>query len=335
MHGLPLKVAVVGAGLAGLTAARSLDDQGHEVVVLEKGRGAGGRMSTRRDGELSFDHGAQYFTARDPRFLRQVVDWQERGLVETWQARIAVIGDGPAEPLDSHQDRFVALPGMSAVCSEIAAKLPDCRFGWEARSARFEAGHWRIESTDGQTVEAEALLLALPPEQARVLCPGSALDRSLADVRMLPCWAAMALFDRPLSTEWDAAFVNHGPLSWVSSQAAKPGRSTDHAWVLHAQPAWSLEHLEGDRSAVGELLLQAARDLHGTQAVRVESVTAHRWRYAVAERPLEDGALFDPSSRLVAAGDWCHGSRVEGAFLSGAAAAGRLMDAAAKADGGD
>jgi len=323
--GRSMSVAVVGAGLAGLTAARILDDQGHEVVVVDKGRGAGGRMSTRRDGDLRFDHGAQYFTARDPRFLRHVVAWRERGLVDAWQARIAVIGDGPAEALDSHQERFVALPGMSAVCSEIAGALPDCRFGWEAQAARFENGRWSIGSAGGDRVEAEALLLALPPEQARRLCPGSALDETLAGIRMLPCWAVMALFDRPLSTAWDAAFVNHGPLSWAASQAAKPSRPEAHAWVLHANPAWSLQHLEDEPGTVVERLLQAARDLHGTQPVRVESVSAHRWRYAAAEQPLEAGALFDGSTRLVATGDWCHGSRVEGAFLGGAAAAGRLM----------
>ncbi|MGD8679397.1 MAG: FAD-dependent oxidoreductase [Lysobacterales bacterium] len=320
-----MKVAVIGAGLAGLTAARILDGQNCEVVVLDKGRGAGGRMSTRRDGELRFDHGAQYFTVRDPRFMRDVFTWRDRGIVQAWQARIAVIGDGPAEALDSQQERFVALPGMSAVCSEIAGALPDCRFGWEARSARFEDGLWRVESTAGEQVQADAVLLAVPPEQARALCPGSALEAGLAGVRMLPCWAVMALFDQSLSTAWDAAFVNQGPLSWVASQAAKPGRPAAHAWVLHANPAWSLRHLEDEPQAVAERLLQAVVELHGAEAVRAKKSVAHRWRYAVAERPLEKGALFDSATRLAATGDWCHGSRVEGAFLGGVAAAGRMI----------
>ena len=78
------RVAVIGAGLAGLTAAGVLAKHGHQVVILEKARGPGGRMSTRRDGNVRFDHGAQYFTARHPRFIAQVEAWQEIGLVQRW-----------------------------------------------------------------------------------------------------------------------------------------------------------------------------------------------------------------------------------------------------------
>jgi hypothetical protein len=95
--------------------------------------------------------------------------------------------------------------------------------------------------------------------------------------------------------------------------------------VLHANPAWSLRHLEDEPQAVAERLLQAVVELHGAEAVRAKKSVAHRWRYAVAERPLEKGALFDSATRLAATGDWCHGSRVEGAFLGGVAAAGRMI----------
>jgi predicted NAD/FAD-dependent oxidoreductase len=100
----------------------------------------------------------------------------------------------------------------------------------------------------------------------------------------------MAMLDRPLFTDWDAAFSNHGPLSWVSSQAA--------------------------------------RQLPGAQPFEVLNANIHRWRYALAREPLNQGAFWFRSKRLAVAGDWCHGSRVEGAFLSGMAAAGRVMGAA-------
>jgi photolyase PhrII len=115
-NGRRLRVAVVGAGLAGLSAARALEDQGHEVVVVDKARGPGGRMSTRREGEWQFDHGAQYFTARDPRFRRHVLAWLERGMVEPWSARIARIDDVSVEPANADAERYVPTPSMNAIC---------------------------------------------------------------------------------------------------------------------------------------------------------------------------------------------------------------------------
>lgn len=80
------RIAIIGSGLAGLTAARTLMQAGHEVTVFEKSRGVGGRMSTRQTEFGSFDHGAQYFTVRDDRFrtlmqwaLAEAPDWRGLG----------------------------------------------------------------------------------------------------------------------------------------------------------------------------------------------------------------------------------------------------------------
>ncbi|MEJ2385606.1 MAG: FAD-dependent oxidoreductase, partial [Xanthomonadales bacterium] len=325
-----LRVAIVGAGLAGLTAARILDEQGFDTIVVDKGRGAGGRMSTRREDGVRFDHGAQYFTARDPRFQRHVVAWRERGLVAPWRPRIAVIGERPAFD-DSGQERFVAVPGMSAVCSEIAAGLPDCRFDWHAVAAAHADGRWTLRSAQGEALTADALLVAIPPEQARTLLEDPAVEARLDDVEMMPCWTVMAVFDRPLLPEHDAAFVNDGPLSWIASQDSRPDRAPAQAWVLHAGPEWSREQLESAPATAGDAMLEAAMALPVAQTVRPVASWVHRWRYARAREPLDDGALWFADRRLAVAGDWCHGSRVEGAFLSGAAAAGRILASAVPA----
>lgn len=322
-------VAVLGAGMAGLTAARILAGKGHEVTVLEKSRGPGGRMSTRREGGYRFDHGAQYFTTRDPRFLRQVVVWRERGLVTDWQARIGVLGDGSANPETSETRRLVAVPGMNALCRSMADDVAGShggtvRYGWRAAGARFEDHRWTIEAGDGEVVSAETMIITAPPEQARELL-GDAVPVAMTGVDLRPCWAVMAVFDAPLLGDLDAAFVNTGPLSWVASQAARPGRPDARAWVLHATPGWSEENLGREPDRVCERLTDAARALPGAAAVAVSFARAHRWRYSIAREPLEVGALWVPERRLVIAGDWCAGSRVEGAFLSGAAAAGRIM----------
>ena len=322
---MPRRVAIVGAGMAGLTAARILGEQGYDVVLVEKARGAGGRMATRRQGDYRFDHGAQYFTARDPRFLQQVQSWQESGLVASWQPRITVVGEGqPSGAGSQATERFVAVPGMSAICSDLAAELSECRFSWTVHSLARTASGWTLHSTEGETLQADVLLLSLPPEQARALLLDPEVDTTLASVEMRPCWAVMAVLDRPLLPDWDAAFINEGPLSWVANQAGKPGRPSVPAWVLHANPDWSSRFLEHEPNEVRDLLLDAARKLPIAQAFKVDFAVAHRWRYALARQPLERGALFFESKQLALAGDWCHGSRVEGAYLSGIAAAGQI-----------
>ena len=321
------RIAVVGAGLAGLTAAARISEQGYAVTVLEKSRGAGGRMSTRRAGELRFDHGAQYFTVRDPLFERQVRSWERQGLVLRWRPRIAEIADGTLRDKSDGTARYLGSPGMNGPCRALAARQADCRFGWELRSARFLDSAWLLESTHGDTLECDALVVTAPPEQQRNLLAHRAALEAIREIRLLPAWAVMAVLDQPLFTDWDAAFVNQGPLSWIAGQAARPGRPGAEAWVLHAGPAWSAEHLDADPSRIAEMMLQAAAALPGAGSFRVEHAVAHRWRYALAEQPLDRGALVFPSERLVLAGDWCAGSRVEGAFLSGLEAARGVLSA--------
>lgn len=324
-NGRRLRVIVVGAGMAGLTAARALSDQGHEVVVLEKARGPGGRMSTRRKDKFRFDHGAQYFTASDPRFRRHVMAWQERGLVQQWEARIGAASRDDIVKVSQATDRFVPVPSMSQVCRELMRGLEDCRFGWQACSLGYENKKWTVKSDAGDRVEGDVLILTPPPEQVRSLLTDSEVDAALHSLEMRPCWAVMAVLDRPLFAHWDAAFVNHGPLSWVAAQAGRPGRPAADAWVLHGSPDWSQAHLEYNPDMVRDLLLDAARKLPGAQQFDVLEADAHRWRYALAREPLNQGAFWFESRRLAVAGDWCNGSKVEGAFLSGLAAAGRVM----------
>jgi photolyase PhrII len=324
-NGRSARVIVVGAGMAGLSAARTLSDQGHQVVVVEKARGAGGRMSTRRHKGLKFDFGAQYFTASDPRFLRHVLAWQERGLVEEWKAAIGVVGEHKIQPAGDSTTRYVPVPSMNEICRDMSGELENCHFNWRAKSFERHGDHWRVESDDGQQLEGEFLVITTPPEQARQLLRIEAVDAALKNAVMRPCWALMVQLDRPLLQEYDAAFVNHGPLSWVSSQSSRPGRPDEHAWVLHASPGWSEAHIEDAHNEVMGLLLDAARKLPGAQAFEVCEAMAHRWRYALASEPSMAGSLWFDSLGLAVTGDWCHGSKVQGAFLAGVSAAGRIM----------
>ncbi|MEM9303908.1 MAG: FAD-dependent oxidoreductase, partial [Pseudomonadota bacterium] len=320
--GRRLRCVVIGAGISGLTAARTLADHGHEVVVVEKGRGPGGRASTRRSEGLRFDHGAQYFTARDDRFRRHVLAWRDRGIVAPLTTPIGVAEGGTLRAETREHERWVGVPGMSAICATLAKRL-DCRFGWRVEALE-RGDRTTLTNDSGDSLEADVVILTAPPIQAEALLADFPVALPRLPV-LAPCWAVLAEFDRSLLPGFGGVFVNEGPLSWVSAMRGRPGRPDREGWVLHASPAWSRKHLEDPADHVAAALLAAARAIPGAEAVEALETSAHRWRYAIADAPRHDGALWFEEAGLALCGDWLHGSRVEGAFLAGASAAGRVL----------
>lgn len=307
---------VIGAGWAGLTAATRLGQAGLRVLVLEKSRGPGGRSATRRVEAAAFDHGAQYFTARSGAFGRQLQQWRDAGLVAPWRPRLATLG-GRGEHKDPDAvSRFVAVPGMNAVCRHLAEGL-ECRYGAKVTGLQFDRG-WTVTLADGERLQAGRLLLTAPPRQSAALLGASdPLHRTLATVEFAPCLAAMLSFDDDFDPGFDAAFVNlDSALGWIACNSSKPGR-TGRDWVLHATPEWSSEHLEMPLEDVAAPLLEAFAELLDRPPPRPAQALGHRWRYALALAPREEGLLSDPERALAVAGDWLSGSRIEGAWMSG------------------
>ncbi len=321
-----LRIAVIGAGMSGLVAARTLADHGIEVRLFEKSRGPGGRMASRREENLTLDHGAQYFTARDERFRRYVDSWKQDGLVDEWKGRIGVARAGTLEEKPGGDVRYVGAPRMSALTRHLAVDL-DVSYGIRVAETRWAPLGWTLESTEHEALgRFDGLIVTTPPEQALpFLAQAPALSEQVEHVVMLPCWAAMVRFAEPIALPFDGLFINEGPLSWASRNNSKPGRAPEEAWILHGSPSWSRTHLEDDAERVAVQLLAAFFEATGIDPVEPAGVQTHRWRYALADNPIQAGCLWDGDLRLAVCGDWCNQSRVEGAFLSGIAAAGRIM----------
>ncbi len=319
-------VAIIGAGLAGLTLARFLTEIGLSVKVFDKGRSPAGRLSTRRalDG-TTFDHGAQYFTARDAGFRRQVDTWVSQGVAAEWTGRFGTLDNGTLTPKQDGPVRYVGVPGMSALAQAFASRV-DVRSGVRVEHVRREQDAWALVSDTGEALGSfHVVVAAVPaPQAVPLLAASPELAARAAGVRMEPCWAVMASFATPVPLAVDGAFVHGSPLSWAARDSSKPGRSPGERWVLHATPAFTREHLERTPEEVAPLLVDAFRRAAGVDVQPVTAV-AHRWRYAQAEPPLEEGALFDEKLGLGACGDWCAGSRVEGAYLSAEALSRRVV----------
>lgn len=320
-------VAVVGAGMAGLLCARTLADHRFTVHVFDKARAPGGRMATRRDGELAFDHGAQYFIARDPRFRRYVDSWCSDGVVSEWTGRLGVLQAGEITAKKDGHQRFVGTPGMSAVTRHLARSL-EVRCGVRVDEARRREGRWQLRSDGGDDLGSyDALVLAVPaPQAVPLLGDAPQLAARAAAVSSAPCWAVLVAFAEPVDLQLDGAFIQGSPLSWAardSSKAGRPGQRGER-WVLHAGPAWSASHLEKEPAQIAAELLGAFAVAIAKPLPPAASTAAHRWRYALTETPADLPCLYDPALRIGACGDWCGGARVESAFLSGMAMAGRI-----------
>jgi len=323
------RAAVIGAGLSGLICAERLIREGWPVTVFDKGRGPGGRLSTRRADEFRFDHGAQYFTARDQRFRDRVDAWVHDGVVALWNGRIVRIGQSQTLE-ESPGERFVGTPGMNAPARALATVV-EPQAGVRVASVTPDGRRWRLEDERGGDLGSfDKVAVAVPsPQAVPLLAEAPDLASRAADAVMAGCWTVMARFERRLDLGYDGAFVTGSPLSWIARDSSKPCRPDGEAWVLHASPEWSQEHIEDEQDTVIEALTAALRDLVGTAAaVPTEHLAAHRWRFSLPVHALDEECLFDPERGLGACGDWCNGARVEGAYLSGLALAERMISAA-------
>jgi renalase len=316
-----MEYAIIGAGMAGLACADALTDAGHSVALFDKGRGPGGRISTRRLqtplGEVSFDHGAQYLTTRDLGFRQLVGTLSDLGLVAPWPSVGA--------------DAWVGVPGMNAIIRQMASAHKVAWHHLVTGTVR-EEGKWWLLEENAKTGPYDALILAIPAEQAAAIISLHDFDmaRIALKVRSQPCWTSMFVFDRPLDG-CPPVIRNSGSIGWAARNSAKPGRSGPEAWVVQASGSWSLEHLEMSQEQVSVELYVALSDVLGRSIPKPVAAVSHRWRYALSPGT-GDGALWNHNIGLGVCGDWLLGPRVECAWQSGKMLATRCCETARIAD---
>ncbi|MEB0133945.1 FAD-dependent oxidoreductase [Actimicrobium sp. CCC2.4] len=326
-----MHIAIIGAGLSGLTCARRLHEQGHSVIVYEKSHAVSGRMSTRQTDFGGFDHGAQYFTASSDTFKEDVASWTKAGWVAPWQGKFVALDHGTATEAGKAGSRHVGVPGMRSVGVHLAQGL-DVRTGQRVDHIEAHGEQWLLAvHCDTVPVAAsagpfDAVIVAVPADQATALLEVvPAFAKAAKKVFLVPCWTLMAAFQDSLELGYDGAWVNNSRLSWLAHDASKPGRRPGEHWIGQASAAWSIEHLEDEPDRVREKLLKAFHEATGSQVQPVFS-TVHRWRYAQAATTLKDDCLWNKKLRIGACGDWFAAGldgagKIENAYLSGAALA--------------
>jgi len=318
-----MNVAVIGAGLAGAAAARVLKNAGATVSLFDKGRGVGGRLSSRRAetplGEMRFDHGAQYVTAQSASFTAFMKSAVDAGAASLWHARLVSIDrGGNAAPLRG-ADRWVGQPGMNALV-KFALTGFSVQTARRAKRLKGEPGAWTIKFEDG-AVEGpfERVALTLPPEQlidflARSDGDFARLIAAAKAVEIAPCWTVMAALDQPFDPGFDGAKLLGGAVRWMALTSSRPGGGQGGV-VLQASPDWSEAFLEDQPETVAKALREEIFVRFGMPEPVWSS--AHRWRYAMVTTPARGPAELSDSGTVGVGGDWRLGGKAESAWLSG------------------
>lgn len=338
------RVAIIGAGMAGLSCATALQQAGAQVTLFEKSRGVSGRLSTRVTDYGQCDHGAQYFTSRDPLFDAEVQRWIEHAVARVWQPALQEF-DGKtfiAKQNATNTTRYVGYPKNNAP-AQFLAKTLHVLTETTVIGIHKKAGKWLINTME-QGVHADdfdALILAIPAPQAAQLLKHTAspLFNICNAVNMRPCFALMLQYDHTIPCQFDGLFIQAGALSWVARDSAKPGRKEashqpSEIWVLHATADWSAAHVKDDKERIAEEMLAAFNQIlsldnavkasaYAVTAPKIQSL--HRWLYADSENYLSDVYHYDSVARIGICGDWVNGGKVQGAWLSGLHLAKQLM----------
>lgn len=294
-----MTVCVIGAGVAGAACARRLHEGGADVVVLEKARGVGGRMSTRRVEGRAFDHGAAVIAPADGLEALRV-------------------------PLEPFADGLVPAGAMNAPVKALCDGL-DVRT--QAQAAHLEMDG-TVRAADGTVFGPfdRVLVTAPAPQASHLLRPvAPVITRRARAITFRPCWTVMAAWAEPLALPigWHRGHAP-GLLAWAGAEAGKPGRAPGERWVLQAGGSWSHANLEADKAAViAAVLVAFAEEVAGGPVPAPALTAAHRWLYAHPERTLQEHVLVE--GRFGAAGDWCGGHDVGAALTSGLALADAVL----------
>ncbi|MEL7091387.1 MAG: FAD-dependent oxidoreductase [Pseudomonadota bacterium] len=300
-------VVVIGAGMAGVACARVLQAAGIPVRLIDKGRGIGGRVATRRveiGGEVvTFDHGAQYLDDSDAAASIAALVPEA---VARWD-----MGGG--------KERLVGTPGMSSLPKGLADGL-DITLATRVTHVTPTPEGWHLETDAGETVAPHLVITVPAPQLPPLLGDTHPLVERTKAAAMSPCLTLMAALDAdtpvPFVTRRDA----DAALTWIARMDGKPGRSARYqTWVAQAHADWSARCIDDDRAEIKARMVAMLCDVLGADADSVRHAGLQGWRYGLVKTPLNQAFVSDGTLWL--GGDWCLGGKVQDAWQSGEAIA--------------
>lgn len=349
---------VVGAGPSGITAAQRLSQAGYRVLVLDKSRGLGGRMATRRVSwpkasdsvpdpvTVPVDHGCRFLQPGGALGEDWLADWLAQGLLQPWHPEEFDLGaDGRWQPhphAAATNLYYVAPQGMNTLVKAMATGLSIQRQSRVTQVVPTNQG-WRVDWVEGvqealaEPLEAKSVVLALPAAQIVPLVAAAqnpALGSFLAAAEAVtfdPVITVMAGYGPTTPTHlvapnpagWAVWGQDHPVLRWVALDSGKRPDPPYPVVVAHSTASFAQTHFEADSlPQVGQRILEQAAQSLGAWLGQPDWMQVHRWRYGFVQKSHPTEILVTEGvPTLVGCGDWCAGAGVGEALRSGAAAA--------------
>lgn len=331
-----VEIAVIGAGIAGLTCARQLQQAGKSVVLIDKSRGLGGRLATRRLAGTLADHGVCYLQAKGDRFQHWIDELVSVGILRVWTEGIhRLAADGSLQSPPKSGNYYAAPLGATSIAKYLGRDLEI--IGDKLITSIDPIAHgWQLSSKDPEfSLTAAQVVIATPPAQALAITK-DAIDptciQQLSSVQFSRSITAIAVY--PPTDQTAAAAIpwqgiqciEHPTLAWIGLDSSKQLNPTQPVLVIQSSAAVAEEYFDApDLAIVGQKLVDTIAHLIPTLTTP-ELVQVHRWGYAFAQNPLlEQFLTAQTAAPLYFGGDWCGGNRVESAYLSGMALADRIL----------
>ena len=289
--------------MAGLSAARILTQKGHDVTVLDKGRGVGGRMSTRTIENAKADHGAQYFSVKTPEFQALISELQTENITAEWHLA------------QRENVRYVGAKGMNTIPKKMASTLN------VLVNEKVNLIENNVVKTElGNIYNFDNLIITIPIPQIIELFQNSKINFSATDKNVIqkieyePCIAVMAVLKQPTEIISGGIILENQPVAWIADNFQK-GITETPTVTIHASATYSVKRFDDDLKEVAKDMLSSVN-----QYIKPENIVSsqtHRWKFSNATKRYEKPFYQLENKAIYLAGDGFGMGNVEGAFLSG------------------
>ncbi len=315
-----MDIAVIGAGISGLSIANSLQELGLKISVFEKARGVGGRMSTRYFDPYFIDHGAQHFNARSKQFKKFLQPYIEQEIIREWDGKVVTIeADKKPEKSLWFEKQYVPYPYMNSLCKKLSETI-DLHLNIEIKTIYKQQNKWNLTAKNGDNLGSfDWVISTAPPIQSNNLLPAEFIHHdNVKAIEVYPCFSLMLGFDKDLKSNWVGARFRDSTLSWAAIDSKKRGLNPDlTSIIIHTESEWSDLNKDRDKQDIQNEMIIEFKKLTGIDGDDAKYVAIHRWLYARAKEKSEEIAFIDVDNKLAACGDWCLHSNIENAYLSG------------------
>ena len=313
------KIAVIGAGLAGITFASKVKGK-FNVEVFEKSRGVGGRMSTRRENQFTFDHGAQFFKIKTNDFWDFFSELLEKKIIQPWNFKLAYF-DGrhlkKIKVIKNTDNFFVGVPNMDSTLKHLSKK---CNVILNSKIERTiqKNGKWNLYDQNKKFYGPyDWVILSLPAQQSlELLTKKSSFCPLIEKIKMKGCFSLMVGINKPLHLDYDAAIIQNQEIAWLALNHSKPCRMNNHCLLVNSSYEYADQNMNSSKDKVLKHLLNVSSNLINYELRHSTLTKIHQWKYVEAECSPIENYFIDHNEKVAVCGDWFIDSRVEGAFLS-------------------